>query len=97
MSTFRYRRTPNPEALGCRPAARGVPYCVAFVAHPALGFAWGFARELGEIRSHGPQPLSGRDWDVHKGLLEHEHPDWSFERRSNREGVAGGPRKAADA
>jgi hypothetical protein len=25
----------DPEALGCRPAARGFPYCIATVRHPA--------------------------------------------------------------
>src|SRR3954468_19470723 len=29
----------DPEALGCRPAARGFPYCSATVSHPARGYA----------------------------------------------------------
>jgi hypothetical protein len=29
----------DPEALGCRPAARGFPYCSASVTHPARGYA----------------------------------------------------------
>jgi hypothetical protein len=29
----------DPETLGCRPAARGFPYCCASVTHPARGYA----------------------------------------------------------
>ena len=29
----------DPEALGCRPAARGFPYCSASIIHPARGYA----------------------------------------------------------
>jgi hypothetical protein len=29
----------NPQTLGCRPAAKGFPYCTASVTHPARGYA----------------------------------------------------------
>jgi len=29
----------SPETLGCRPAARGFPYCSASISHPARGYA----------------------------------------------------------
>ena len=64
----------DPEALGCRPAARGFPYCSASISHPARGYA----AALGWIQLvRSTDGSSGGEWfemDPFEPLGRVDHP-----------------------